>query len=325
MSVLLLGVDGGATKTVAVIADARGHVRGAGRSGSSDIHAVSDPDEAVDRVAAAVREAADAAGIDPGGVSHAVFSLCGADWPEDVELYQAGLAARLGLSDVPVVTNDAIGALRAGTADGVGVALVIGTGGAIGARGPDGTTWFSGMRLEPSGATALGRAAHDLLIRGEYGTGPVPMFRGAALAALEVGSVEELLYVITRRGGLGERGIARLAPVLLEASHQGDAQAREVIASHAEMLASYARAAARRVGFAEGDEVLLVVTGGVLRHRCTDLLDGIMAGAPGFRLVRPTLEPALGALLLAADLASVTPDPELLRATGPEPGFFRTL
>lgn len=325
MSVLLLGVDGGATKTVAIIADASGEVLGAGRDGSSDIHAVSDPAAALDRVAAAVRQAADLAGVAPGDVTQAVFSLCGADWPEDVELYQAGLAMRLGLPEVPEVANDAIGALRAGTPDGVGVALVIGTGGAIGARGPTGMTWFSGMRLEPSGATALGRVAHDLLIRGEYGSGPVPSFRDAALAAFDAGSVEELLYLITRRGGLGDRGIARLAPVLLEASHLGDPEARAVVASHALMLATYARAAARRVGFADGDDVPLVVTGGVLRHHCTDLLDGIVAGAPGFRSVRPTLEPALGAILLAADLANVTPDPELLRTTGPEPGFFRTL
>jgi len=216
MNVRLLGVDGGATKTVAVIADAGGEVLGAGRDGSSDIHAVVDPAEAVDRVAAAVRRAAAWARIAPPDLTHAVLCLCGADWPEDVELYQQGLIERLDLRGPPTVTNDAIGALRAGTIDGVGVALVIGTGGAIGARGPSGATWFSGMRLEPSGATALGRVAHDLLIRGEYGSGPVPTFRDAALAAFDAGSVEELLYLITRRGGLGDRGIARLAPVLLE-------------------------------------------------------------------------------------------------------------
>jgi N-acetylglucosamine kinase-like BadF-type ATPase len=180
------------------------------------------------------------------------------------------------------------------------------------------------MRLEPSGAVALGRAAHDLLIRGEYGPGPLPGFVDAALAALEVGSVEELLFVITRRGGLGDRGIARLAPVLLEAGHRGDPQAHAVVLRHGTMLADYARAAARRVGFL-AQEVPLVVTGGVLRHRCTDLLDAISSAAPDCRLVRPTLEPVLGAVLLAADLAGARPDVELLRRTGPDPSFFETL
>jgi N-acetylglucosamine kinase-like BadF-type ATPase len=321
---VLLGVDGGATKTVAIVADAAGRVMGAGRDGSSDIHAVADPDEAIDRVAAAVRGAARGAGIAPSDVTQAVFSLCGADWPEDTELYRAGLTRRLGSREPPQVVNDATGALRAGTPDGVGVSLVIGTGGAIGARGPAGVTWFSGFRLEPSGAVALGREAYQSLVRGEYGPGPVPGFRDEALAALGVTSVDELLFVITRRGGLGDHGLAHLAPVLLEAGHRGDPQAREVVARHAAMLAGYARAAARRVGFTT-EEVPLVLTGGVLRHRCTDLLDGIAAAAPGFRLVRPTLEPVLGALLLAGDRAGVTPDIELLRSTSPDPGFFRTL
>ncbi len=321
---LLLGVDGGATKTVAVIADAQGRILGAGRDGSSDIHAVADPAEAVGHVAAAVRAAVGAAGLAPGDVTHAVFSLCGADWPEDMELFQADLADRLGLRGRPDVVNDATGALRAGTSDGVGVSLVIGTGGAIGARGPTGTTWFSGFRLEPSGAVGLGHEAYVLLVRGEYGPGPVPSFHDEALAAMGVASVDELLFVITRRGGLADQGYARLAPVLLEADHRGDPQAREVVSRHAAMLAAYARAAARRVGFTT-EEVSLVLTGGVLRHRCTDLLDGISANAPGFRLVRPTLEPVLGALLLAADRAGVSPDVELLRSTSPDPRFFQTL
>ena len=192
MSELLLGVDGGATKTVAVLADASGRVLGAGRSGSSDIHAVVHPDDAVDRVADAARQALDGARVAGGDLAQAAFGLCGADWPEDMALYQEGLSARLGLRRTPIVVNDALGALRVGTPDGVGVSLVIGTGGAIGARGPTGATWFSGMRLEPSGAVELGRLAYAHIMRGAYGAGPVPDFLGAALDTHGVASVEEI-------------------------------------------------------------------------------------------------------------------------------------
>jgi N-acetylglucosamine kinase-like BadF-type ATPase len=321
---LLLGVDGGATKTVAIIADAEGHVLGAGRDGSSDVHAGGDPEEAIDRVAAAVRVAVDAAGASASSVEACVFSLCGADWPEDVALYRTGLAARLGFAEPPSVVNDALGALRAGTPDGIGVSLVLGTGGAIGARGRDGSTWFSGFRLEPSGAVGLGRHAYELLLRGEYADGAVPAFRPDALAALGVDSVEELVHAITRRDGLGDRGMAMLAPVLLEAEHRGDPAARAVIADHTVMLAGYVGGAARRVGL-DAQGAVLVVTGGVLRHHCTDLLDGVVARLPGFRLVRPAAEPAFGALLLAADAAGLVLDPERLRTSGPDEAFFRTL
>ena len=320
----LLGVDGGATKTVAIVADAEGRVLGAGRDGSSDVHADGDPDDAIDRVAAAVRVAAEAAGIEPASVTAAMFSLCGADWPEDVALYRAGLAARLGLPEPPPVVNDALGALRAGTPDGIGVSLVLGTGGAIGARGPDGRTWFSGFRLEPSGAVGLGRHAYEMLLRGEYADGDVPAFRPEALAALGVDTVEALVHAITRRGGLGERGLALLAPVLLEAEHAGDPAARAVILDHAAMLAGYVAGAARRVGLA-AEGATLVVTGGVLRHHCTDLLDAVVAHLPGFRLVRPVVEPAYGAVLLAGDQSGLAVDLHRLRETGPGETFFRTL
>jgi N-acetylglucosamine kinase-like BadF-type ATPase len=321
---LLLGVDGGATKTVAIVADAEGRVLGAGRDGSSDVHSAADPAEAIERVAVAVRVAMGAAGVSASSLGACVFSLCGADWPEDVTLYRTGLAAGLGLAEPPRVVNDALGALRAGTPDGVGVSLVLGTGGAIGASGPDGSTWFSGFRLEPSGAVGLGRHAYELLLRGEYADGAVPAFRPEALAALGVDSVEALVHAITRRGGLGDRGLAMLAPVLLEAEHAGDPAARAIILDHAAMLAAYVGGAARRAGL-DAAGAVLVVTGGVLRHHCTDLLDAIVARLPGFRLVRPAAEPAFGALLLAADAAGIALDPERLRETAPDEALFRTL
>ena len=72
-------------------------------------------------------------------------------------------------------------------------------------------------------------------------------------------------------------------------------------------------------------EVTLVVTGGVLRHRCTDLLTGIVSRARGQRLVRPDAEPVYGVVLLAADEVGVRPDLAQLRRTGPAEGFFRTI
>ena len=84
MEGLLLGVDGGATKTVALIAEPDGTILGFARNGSSDIHADPDPEQPIGRVAAAVRDAARIASVDTGELQTCVFSLCGADWPEDI-------------------------------------------------------------------------------------------------------------------------------------------------------------------------------------------------------------------------------------------------
>ncbi len=321
---LLLGVDGGATKTVALIADEGGTVLGAGRSGSSDIHGVAGPASAVAGVAEAVRHAAAGAGTSPSDVAVAAFCLCGADWPEDDDFYAITLVELLGLPRRPLVMNDSYATLRAGTPDGLGVALVLGTGGAVAARGPGGETWFSGFRIEAAGAEELGRLLYERVIRATYGSGTEPGFQAAALAAFGVDSVEEFVHAVSRVDGSRQQTLARLAPILLEAGHRGDPEARALVREHGRMLAGYVRAAARRVGLDEGASTV-VLGGGLLRHPCPDLADAVAEGLPGWRIARASVEPAFGALLLAADAAGSDPSLARLRETGPEASFFETL
>lgn len=320
---LLLGVDGGATKTVALIADRSGHVLGAGRAGSSDIHNEASPDTAVDHVLASVKEALAVAGLGSRDLGTCVFGLCGSDWPEDVAFYVGALRERLDLACQPIVTNDAFNSLRAGADDGIGVALVMGTGAAIAARGRDGRTWFSGERMERAGAMELGRHAYDMLSRSEYGSGPRPGFSEAALRVFDVDSVDALVYAITRTGGLGHRSVARLAPVLLEASHSGDSESRRIVSEQGVLLAGYVSRAAERVGIGT-EGTIVVLAGGVFKHHGTDLRDAITAALPGYHFEAASLEPAYGAVLLAADHDGVHLDTERLRSTGPSASFFDT-
>jgi N-acetylglucosamine kinase-like BadF-type ATPase len=323
VSALLLGVDGGATKTIALIADASGRVLGAGRAGSSDIHSEPSADIAIDHIVASVRDAATAAGVQPRDLAACTFGLCGADWPEDEALYMASLRERLELTCDPVVTNDAFNSLRAGLDDGIGVALVMGTGAAVAARGPTGRTWFSGERMERAGAMEFGRCVYDLLIRGEYGAGPRPAFQQAALDAFAAESVEDMIHVITRTGGLGHRSLARLAPVLLEAGHAGDPEASRITREQGSTVAGYVRRAADRVGLgAQGTRV--VMAGGIFKHQGTDLRDAIVEALGGYRVSPLLLEPVHGAILLAADGHRARPDVSLLAASGPGAKFFDT-
>jgi N-acetylglucosamine kinase-like BadF-type ATPase len=321
VSQLLLGVDGGATKTIALVADASGRVLGAGRAGSSDIHSEATLDIAIDHVEAAVRDATAAAGIRPRDVAACIFGLCGADWPEDVALYVESLRQRLDLGAAPGVTNDAFNSLRAGTDDGIGVALVMGTGGAVAARGLSGQAWFSGERMERAGAMEFGRCVYDLLIRGEYGAGPRPAFERAALDAYGADSVEGMIHSITRTGGLGQRSLARLAPVLLEASHAGDPLAGPIVRQQGASVAGYVRRAAERVGLA-ATGTRVVLAGGIFKHHGTDLRTAITDALGGYDITALRLEPVHGAVLMAADDLGLRPDTSLLASSGPEAGFF---
>jgi len=323
MSPLLLGVDGGATKTIALVADTTGTVLGAGRSGSSDIHSEHPPSRAIDNVIAGVREAMSAAGVEAEDLEASVFGLCGADWPEDVTYYAEALQSRLKLHDTPTVTNDAFNSLRAGTDDGIGVALVLGTGGAIAARGPAGAEWFSGERLERAGAHELGRVVYDALVRAEYADGTPPAYTAAALRVFDVDSVEALVYAITRTGGTGYRSVARLAPALLAAANEGDPPSQRVVRDQGHRLARYVQAAGRRVGLSPRGRKL-VMAGGLLRSGGSLIKDAIEASLPDYSVSVSRLEPAHGAVLMAADRTGVRLPTERLAESGPAHAFFAT-
>src|SRR5215469_5291322 len=97
----VLGVDGGNTKTIALVAALDGTILGAGRGGCGDIYnaeAGTDwPDSAAAAIANieyAVLSALQAAHVKASDLITAVFSMAGADWPEDFAYIEAAMEAR---------------------------------------------------------------------------------------------------------------------------------------------------------------------------------------------------------------------------------------
>ncbi len=78
----VLGVDGGATKTDAVVMAVDGRILGSGRGGSSNWESVGLAD-AVNAIVVAVDGALAQAGHTRREVAAAVFALAGVDWPAD--------------------------------------------------------------------------------------------------------------------------------------------------------------------------------------------------------------------------------------------------
>jgi len=142
----VLGVDGGNTKTIAIVAALDGTILGAGRGGCGDIYngrASTNWEEAaavaIANIEFAVKTALQAAQVEASDLITAVFNMAGADWPEDFAFIQAVMEQR-GFGRTIFVQNDAMGVLHAGSSDDTGVSVVCGTGAATGARAPDGRT-----------------------------------------------------------------------------------------------------------------------------------------------------------------------------------------
>ena len=325
MANVLLGVDGGNTKTIALVARADGTVVGAGRvTECADPYAVG-----LDRAVTVILEAANEALTQAAGppVGAAAFSLAGADWPEDVA--DLGGALRIYWPDALVV-NDGIGALRAAVPEGPGVVIALGTGAATAARGTDGRTWHSSFWQEPQGARELGVRALQAVYRAELGIEQPTALTERVLARLGEETVEAVLYRATRRGPARWREPAALAGLVLDAAEEGDPAAFAIVHEQGLSLGRTALAAARKVGI-DGLQFPVALCGGVLRHRGSvleeALLSAIRSGAPGAWPVRPPLEPAAGALLLAFDRAAITVGGEVgerLIASLPPDALFDT-
>jgi len=317
---LVLGVDGGNTKTIALLAQPDGAVIGAGRGGCADMYG-SSLEAAITEIEAAVRASLPAgAGLDDVGT--AVFSLAGADWDEDKAELRASLTALLPGAAVTVV-NDAIGALRAGATDGVGVAVVCGTGGCVGSRGRDGREWHSSWWGLHTGAWAMGSDALAAVYASELEIGPSTALTAAALEIFREPTVEALLHVFSRRKGRHPWDAALLTPTLLRLALAGDGPAATVVQEHGAKLGSMAWVASRKVGLESPYPLILL--GGVMRGAGAELLiEPIADRLPGAEPVRPTREPAAGALLMALDRTSVAFDPAAVDETMPEHAFFGT-
>jgi N-acetylglucosamine kinase-like BadF-type ATPase len=304
----VLGVDAGNTKTVAFIAHEDGTVAGIGIAGCGDIHNAPTPDAALDEIGSACSTALAAAGVRGSDLAASAFSLAGADWPEDFELLCEELAARLDLVTPPHVVNDAIGAIRCGTADGVGVAAVCGTHGTAGARNAAGAVYHFGFWPDDTGAWALGSKGLAAVLRSDLDIGEATSLTARALAWWNADSPFDLLHALTRleepRIPVSERAL--FAAAVLDEADAGDPVARDIVGSAGRRLGDFARVCAERTA-QTGSEFPLVLCGGVLRHPSALLRESIVSSVPGAVPVYPSVEPVVGAVLLAADEIGARP------------------
>ena len=308
MGRLLLGVDAGNTKTIALVAYEDGTVAGMGTAGCGDIHNSPSPVVGLDEICRACSAAFAAAGVCGSEVAASAFSLAGADWPEDFELLRGGLTARLELVTPPHVVNDAIGAIRCGTADGVGVAVVCGTHGTAGARNVAGDVYHFGFWPDDTGAWALGSKGLAAVLRADLDIGEPTSLTGRALAWWNADSPVELLHALTHLGEprtpVSERAL--FAAAVLDEADAGDPVARDIVGSAGRRLGDFARVCAERTA-QTGSEFPLVHCGGVMRHPSELLRASILGSVPGAVPVYPAVEPVVGAALLAGDVLGVQP------------------
>lgn len=305
------GVDGGATKTLALCGDGEGNLLGFGLSGPSNYQIVGG--------AAAMHEAAEAldaalqqAGLARDDLAHTVFALSGADLPADFELLHRQLGVKFPGTSFKLV-NDCWAAFRAGTDAPFGAVSICGTGTNAAARNREGAqAALRSLGYECGnwgGASDLAREALHHAFRSEEGTGPKSRLEGDVPAAFggEFTDYSDLAAALRVDLSLKFRSIYLLPLLVFKAASAGDAVAQGILIRMGAAAGGDCAAVIKAVEMA-AEPCDVVLAGGMYaaaRQHTPLLIDSFALAlhrtAPRARLRLPAFEPAVGAYLLALE------------------------
>jgi N-acetylglucosamine kinase-like BadF-type ATPase len=297
----VLGIDGGATKTMAAVLDLDSGALHLAHGGPSNEDAVG-MRAAVGTLLASADEAIGRAGIEHSQLGGAVLAVAGVDTEPIAE------QVRSARGESWIVINDVIGAWATATGAGPGVAAISGTGSNVFGVGPDGRSWQAGgwghiLGDEGSGFW-LGVESIKAALRDRDGSGPQTALSDAATAFFEVASVEALAALVYSQP-LTKGEIAAFTVVTSQLAEGGDAVARELYARGAVELGERIAAVIRLSGLG-GDPTSPFPVGliGSAFKAGAVFVDPLLAAvhevAPLASVAVVDSAPVLGSLLLAA-------------------------
>ena len=302
---LVLGVDGGGTKTHVVVVTTSGEVVGVAHGGCANWEMVG-VDAVADELRLAVAAALAAAGAEHGDLVAACCCLAGHDWPSDAAGLRPVLEAA-GLPSTSLLTNDSFAVLRAGTPEAMGIASVAGTGGVCAGRNRQGTTART-MAIslgEGSGAGSLVRSALDAAAAAFHRSGPPTALIEALLAATGTADAAAAFEGLSRGTVHLDAGFATSVSATADA---GDAVAVAVCADVGAQHGRDVVGLARRLDMVD-DTFDVVLAGGVHASGQPDIrrafTDAVLADVPGARTRLLDCPPVAGAVLLALEAAGV--------------------
>jgi N-acetylmuramic acid 6-phosphate etherase len=307
---LILGIDGGGSHTLALLARLEGSswkIIGRGGAGPSNLHACGSA-SSVRALDAAVAGAFVNAGLPRGIVQAVSFGMAGVDRLEDQATIR-DWATRADIATNIDVVNDAAILLAAGTPQGWGLAIIAGTGSIAYGRTADGRTaraggWGYLLGDEGSGY-AIAMKGLQAACRAADGAAASTQLLNALLSQMNLREPSELIGAIYG-GNWPRKQVAALAPRVLEVAANGDATAMAIVEHAATGLAVTACTVARRL-YTEKQTIPLALTGGLVvqselfRNQLLRSLEMQSVTATPVTLVT---EPAEGALKRAAALVN---------------------
>jgi len=308
-----LGADLGATKTHTLIVDESGRALGFGESGPGNHESVG-YDGMFDSMQQGLEQALQAAGLTRADITGAGFGVAGYDWPSEYGS-TASVIDKLGLNAPYIFVNDTVPGLVAGSEEGWGVVVVSGTG--SNCRGWDREHKREGRITGHGVLMGEGAGGSELLNRGMQlvgyawtKRGPMTALADALVKFAGAKDLEDLMRgYTTYEYQIG----AEAAPLVFQVAEQGDAVARELIHWAGCELGEIANAVIRQLEF-EDLAFDVVMTGSMFEggsRLIEPMRETILKLAPRARLVRLSVPPVIGAVILGMEAAQAKASPSV--------------
>lgn len=302
---LLLGVDGGGTKTLAVVAtaDRKGAVRelGRGSSGPSNMR-LGGSAPALTCLGQSISAALAAAGLSGAPIDSAVLALAGASGPDIRSDLDRWMESFPELGPVKIIP-DTEPVLAEGTPDGWGIALLIGTGSVASGLHATGRSlvrggwghWFG----DRGSGYDLGRQALAAAAEMDDGYGPQTVLLESLMEHYEITNLRQVVQWLATSDNVRKQ-VAGATPVVMAAAESGDEVALRILSNGVDGLCRITQAVARDLGFKDGYP--LAMAGSVICHNVIYrelLLPGLLSDHPCPGPIEFVSEPVRGCLELA--------------------------
>ncbi|MFD0716365.1 N-acetylglucosamine kinase [Paenibacillus sp. GCM10027626] len=302
----LAGIDGGGSKTFAIITNEHGVVMGSGLSGCGN-HQMIGASAALANMRKALVQAMHQAEICEEELAFVQFGLAGADRPFDLELLQPEISRQFQVSQWDIVC-DTMEGLRIGSPDYTGVVLVCGSNTNAAGRNREGTVvqvgGFDELFGDRAGGYYLARQAFGRTIRSWDGREPYSELVRMVPEGLGFTGMEAMIQRCLD-DDISEAPL-ELVMIVHEAARKGDWLSCQLLTEMGRELGKSAAAVIRKLGGFKGETVPVVLTGSILQNgRSPLLLDALKEEAGTVHadcsFIIPALAPVFGAVLLAMD------------------------
>lgn len=314
---LYVGVDGGGTKTLAVISDENGEVLGEGKTGASNPLRVG-IEPAISHITEAIDKACDAADMTRTDIIAVQAGLAGVR-REDLRLrVKNRLIESLGVRAVDVVTDAEI-ALYGATDGAAGLVIIAGTGSICCGRNEKGEFAVAGgwgpLAGDEGGGAGIARRALQAIAKGSDGRATPTKLSEAACDYFRASSAEDLTVAIYAPTMTNDR-IAGFAKCVIETAREGDAVAVQLLDEAGCELGLAANAVVRKLGM-DFEKFQIAYVGGVFAAKeliLEPLLRKVHEQAPKAFLAPPHFPPAIAAAKMAARLVKNSSLPNQIAA-----------